>query len=310
MTRHGTGVDATGYLSPVYAQAWAEFGAPRFLPASGGWLLARPIPHSPWQDAMGCYPLFACRDWSRLEEDLVALGEEFVSVTLVADPLGAHDVATLRAAFPDLVRPFKAHFVIDLSHDPVGVIAPHHRRNAHKALQQVRVQECAPSAANLATWVGLYNHLIARHHIRGLAAFSPAAFAGQWQTPGLRVWQAQHAGEVVGMTLWLRQGEAAYYHLAAYTPQGYTCRASFALFWEVIHCWRAEGEVRWLNLGAGAGLNPTTDDGLTRFKRGWATETRPAYLCGRIGNPTVYAALTAGDASRAYFPAYRRGEFA
>lgn len=299
-----------GYLSAAYAQAWAEWGAPRHLPGSGGWLLVRPIPGCDWQDAMGCYPLFACSDWSHLAQDLAMLQDDLVSVTLVTDPLGAPEAATLRACFPDLMRPFKAHFVVDLSRDPADIITRHHQRNARQALQQVTVREVTPSAANLATWITLYDHLIARHHIRGLAAFSPAAFAGQWRTPGLRLWQAECAGEVVGMTLWLRQGAAAYYHLAAYTPQGYACRASFALFWEAIHRWRAEGEVRWLNLGAGAGLVAAADDGLTRFKRGWATGTRPAYLCGRIFNPAAYAALSPADpAGPAYFPAYRRGEF-
>jgi hypothetical protein len=53
-------------------------------------------------------------------------------------------------------------------------------------------------------------------------------------------------------------------------------------------------------------------DGLSRFKRGWATGTRPTYFCGRIFDHRRYAdALTArGLEDDDYFPAYRKGEFA
>ena len=44
---------------------------------------------------MGCYPLFACTDWSELAADLAALGRierPPVSLTVVADPFGANSV--------------------------------------------------------------------------------------------------------------------------------------------------------------------------------------------------------------------------
>ena len=58
--------DATGYAHPAYAESLAEFGVPRLLPRSGGWILERRIESFPDRDAAGCYPLFSCRDWSRL----------------------------------------------------------------------------------------------------------------------------------------------------------------------------------------------------------------------------------------------------
>src|SRR3990172_4731763 len=75
----------TGYLHPGHAASLAEFGTPRPLPHSGGWLLERTIPGSESRDAMGCYPLFACRDWSRLPMDLEDLARDLVSVSLVTD---------------------------------------------------------------------------------------------------------------------------------------------------------------------------------------------------------------------------------
>ena len=60
----------TGYRHPLYAASLAEFGEPRELPSSGGWLLERTVPQFPDRDAMGCYPIFAASDWSGLSKDL------------------------------------------------------------------------------------------------------------------------------------------------------------------------------------------------------------------------------------------------
>ena len=43
-------------------------------------------------------------------------------------------------------------------------------------------------------------------------------------------------------------------------------------------------------------------DGLTRFKRGWATGERIAHLCGRVLDRAAYSRL-AGPSD--WFPAYR-----
>jgi hypothetical protein len=92
--------------------------------------------------------------------------------------------------------------------------------------------------------------------------------------------------------------------LAAYSDHGYELGASFALFWSALSHFREIG-IHWAALGAGAGLQ-SAESGLTRFKSGWSTHTRPVYFCGRILQPVAYAKLAAGAAaSTGYFPAYR-----
>ncbi len=144
-----------------------------------------------------------------------------------------------------------------------------------------------------------------------MAAFSPAAFARQFEVPGLVIFRASYRGAPAGMLLWYVQGEVAYYHLGAFGPLGYELQSSFALFWHAIEYFGAGG-LRWLDLGAGAGVNGDASDGLSRFKRGWSTGTRTAYFCGRIFDPKAYAriARARGVADTGYFPAYRKGEFA
>jgi hypothetical protein len=299
-----------GYLSPGYAESLADVGLPRALPHCGGWVLERPIPGTGFHDAMGCYPLFACCDWSHLESDLADLADDLVCLSVVTDPFGRYDRALLERCFPDKVLAFKEHFCVDLSLAREDFVCRHHQRYAHKALETLHVRQCHDPSAFVEDWVQLYAHLIRRHGITGIAAFSREAFARQFEVPGLVAFHASYGGTPVGMLLWYVQGDVAYYHLGAHSPLGYERRSSFALFWHALEYFAARG-LTWLNLGAGAGLGGDATDGLSRFKQGWSTGTRTAYFCGRIFRRHRYMQLVdaKGVADTNYFPAYRKGEF-
>ncbi len=290
-----------GYAHPAYAHAVAGDGLPLPLSESGGWLIERAIPGMHLHDATGCYPIFACPRWAGLEADLSALPTRLIAVTLVTDPFGDHTPALLARSFPDRCVPYKEHHVTDLSQTDDAIISAHHRRNVRRATAAVAIEPCSAPDAFLDEWVSLYGNLARRHGIVGPASFSHASFAAQLTVPGLHALRATRNGETVGMTLWYEQGDVAYYHLGAYSDVGYEHRAAFALFAAALDHFR--GVVGWLSLGAGAGVTNDGDDGLTRFKRGWATGTRSAYLCGRVLDRERYAAL-AGSPST-YFPAYR-----
>ncbi len=270
----------------------------------------REIPGTAERDAMGCYPLFCCSDWSQLAEDLQEVGSGLVSLALVTDPLGEYTEENLRHTFKDLIIPFKQHFVVNLTVSPENFVLPHHRRNAQKALREVNVEECANPVSFLDDWTALYNTLIERHGISGIAAFSRESFAGQFTVPGIVAFRAVHDDTTVGMLLWYEQGNRAYYHLGAYSASGYELGASFALFDHSIKYF-AQREFEWLSLGSGAGVGKSEGSGLSRFKQGWSTGTRTAYFCGRIFDRTKYQeiVLAKGVPPTNYFPAYRLGEF-
>ncbi len=299
-----------GYLHSRYAESLAKFGTPLELSRCGGWILMRQIAGFNLTDAMGCYPLFACQDWSQLPADLEVLVGKLVSLALVTDPFGEYDLTDLRNCFPDVVKPFKKHFVVDLSCSMDTFVHPHHRRYARKALRELYVEKCANPAQFVDDWTALYKMLIEKHDINGIACFSKEAFAKQLAVPGMVAFRAVYDDKIVGMLLWYIQGDVAYYHLGSYSPHGYELRASFALFWLAIHYFAANG-LRWLDLGAGAGIDGKGTDGLTRFKRGWSTGTRTAYFCGRVFDHTKYSELVQATNAFAtkYFPAYRAGEF-
>jgi hypothetical protein len=294
-----------GYAHPDYA---STLGAERVLalPRSGGHLLVRRTPALPMWDAAGPYPILCCRDWQGLGDDLEEAGRELVSVVAVTDPFADVDPSTLARWFGDRMIAFKSHRVVDLKAPPESAVSTNHRRNARRALEEVSVERLRDPVQQGAEWDHLYRRLIDRHGIEGVAAFPPDALLRQLRVPGITAFRALHRGATVGMLLFYVQGRVAYYHLGAHDDEGYRLRASFGLFWRAIEALRDDG-LEWLDLGAGAGDHDDPEDGLARFKRGWAHATRPAYLCGRIFDRAAYDRLVqeTGRGSSPYFPAYR-----
>jgi hypothetical protein len=310
-----TAAPAAGYEHPDYAASLAEFALPLLLPRCGGWVLRRPIADSPDHDLIGPYPLFFCNDWSRLPQDLrelpaAAIGA--VSFAMVADPFADLAPDWLTANF-DVALPFKDHLIADLSRPIEAIVSKSHQITVRRALRKVAVSVSAAPRGRLTQWVGLYDHLIERHRICGIRAFSRRAFARQLAIPGLVAFEAHEiaTGDLVGMDLWYLQGEVAYGHLAAFSPRGYALRASYATKWEVLR--HFSDKAAWLHLSGNAGTSgaDASRDGLTQFKCGWATGTRKAYFCGKILDRVVYERLVRerNAAAETFFPAYRRGQF-
>jgi len=298
----------TGYKHARYADSLSEFGTPHELRRCGGWLLERPIEATSERDLIGCYPIFSCQDWTKLGEDVADLQSDFVALSLVTDPFGGYDPNELQKAFPDGVRAFKPHYVADLSKPAETLVSKHHRYYARRALNQVSVEVCEEPTKFLDEWVDLYGRLAARHNLTGIKAFSRSAFEKQLSTPGVIMLCAFHQDEMVGAHVWYKQGNVAHSHLTAFSDTGYELMASYALYSFAITTLRSE--VEWLNFGAGAGTDAGSD-GLTQFKRGWASDTRVAYFCQRIFDYRKYDEILSarGIADNTYFPAYRKGEF-
>ena len=252
---------------------------------------------------MGPYPLFTCPNWSGLADDLDDLRTGALSVVLVADPLADIGEAGLRGAFPDRFVALKRHQVRDL--EAAHTLPSHHRRHVRRASRAIEVEVCPDPTRYLDDWTRLYAGLAARHGLVGIRAFSRSAFRRQLELPGLLAVRAERGGETVGMALWFEEAPRAYYHLAAYSPDGYDVSASYALFAAALDQLRELG-VRWVDLGGAAGTD-SRDDGLTRFKRGWATDERPAHLCGRVLDRVAYDRLAERHDTR-WFPAYRAGD--
>jgi len=299
-----------GYLHSRYAKSFTDFGIPCELPRCGSWIIKRQIPGFPYYDAMCCYPLFICQDWTQLDVDLEEIGSDLISLSIVTDPFGDFDKDYLKKSFKDVVVPFKDHFIVDLHRSINDFVSAHHRRYARKALQNLNIERCKNPIQFLYEWLALYAILIKRHKIEGTSKFSRDAFSKQLTVPGIVAFRAMYGEKTVGMLLWYIQGEVGYYHLGAFSQEGYEKRVSFGLFWFAINYF-AEHGLHWLNLGGGAGVIGDKSNGLSRFKRGWSTGTSIVYFCGRIFDRERYKKIMAEKRiiPNDYFPAYRKGEF-
>lgn len=298
-----------GYRDPSYVASLAAEGMPRQLPGADGWIIERAIPDSPLRDAMGPYPLFSCTDWRALPDDLRALRESgLVSLVLVSDPFLGEAAGEAWRGF-DMIRPFKRHYIADLEQSPCRTVSRHHRYYARRAERDVEVEVAEQPLAHLDEWCGLYDRLVARHGIGDLRAFSRAAFARLLQVPGVVLFRALSQGRAVGAQIVLVQDDVAHAHLAAFSDEGYDLGASYALDWRALEYLR--GRARYLDWGGGVGAPDAATDGLARYKEGWSTHTRLAYLLGAVLRPEEYAGLCRARevAGGDYFPAYRQGEY-
>jgi hypothetical protein len=297
----------TGYLHPLYADSFEEFGIPRELPNCNGRIIQRQISGFSDQDAIGCYPLFACHDWSRLHDDFALLGD-LVSLSLVTDPFGQFDEAYLRRHF-HVVFPFKKHFVLDLNRPLKESVSRHHQYYGRKSLRTLRVEHCPDPTRFLDQWLELYARLCRKYQIDRIRAGSRSTFEKQLRVPGIVMFRAMERETIIGLHLWYIQGNVAYNHLAATADRGYQVRASYALYWTALN-WLV-GKADWVDLGGIPGTGDWGAEGIRVFKKGWANGLRPVYFCGRIFNHKRYQEITISkEALRTkYFPAYRQGEF-
>ncbi len=299
----------TGYAHPDYARSLSAYGSPRELLRCGGWVLERAIPGTPYRDAMGCYPLFTCRDWSQLKADLDELASDLVSVCLVLDPFGRYAVEEFRECFPDKFLPFKEHYILDTTRSIKETVSKSARRDVKAALRRLHVELCPNPTDHLDDWVRLYGCLIERHDLKGMHRFSRGVFLQQMRVPGFLLLRAASGQDTVGMMAWYVQGDVAYNHLVCMDSAGYKLGAGYAMYWSAIQYF--SGKVRWIDFTGTAGTRDNSKDGLAEFKRKWSSGTKPTYLCGRIFDRARYDEIVKaeGIAETDYFPAYRLGEF-
>lgn len=294
-----------GYQHPNYAYSFRSYGNLIQLTESRAWIISRTVPGSPLRDLMGCYPFICCRSWDSLLNDIEDIRENFIALSFVTDPFADLCPSKLSPMFPDCFHEFKRHYVSDLTNGDDVAVCSAHRRKARRALRTLTCDVCLDPVTKLDHWKPLYRSLMARHSIANSGVYSEETVAAQFDVPGAVLFTAEHQNELVSMVLWYHQNDVAYYHLGASNLQGYKLNASFGLFWLAREYFRDRAE--WLSFGSNAGTEHS-EDGLTRFKEGWSSSTKPVYLCGSILNPQAYRALVPNERV-AYFPAYRLGEF-
>jgi hypothetical protein len=305
-------IPETGYLHPGYTAAMSEFGTPVDLPRSGARILRRRIDGSSDHDGLGGYPYLVCRDWKALAADLDDLGNDFVSISAAPDPFGDFTLEDLHRAFPHRVVLFKEHFVADLTQPLDAIVSKKHRKTADRALRMLSVELVPQPLSYLDTWMDLWSQAVERFQIRGVRAFSRQSFGRHFALPGVWMSIARQDGKAVAAHVQMIHGNVVYAHVAAGTSAAHGLGASYALYFKEVEHYQAISNMHWMDWGGVAGVTGARG-GLSEFKSGWSTGTRPAYFCGRISDPARYTRLVHSsgvDPTLATsFPTYRHGEF-
>jgi hypothetical protein len=208
-----------------------------------------------------------------------------------------------------MVRPFKTHFVTDLALARRAVVSVDHQRCARSAFNRgVRVIECDAPLMHVDHCMALYGRAMAALQVPMQRRFSRASMEIQLSVSGACMLRADTEEGTVGYGIFMLSGDVAYAHVTAYTPEARRVRASCAMYWTAMDL--LADRVRWIDWGGNAGPVDDQSSSLASFKRGWASDTRVAYLCGSVLDEGRYRRLTqeSGTTGSPYFPAYRAGE--
>lgn len=297
-----------GYFSKTYINSFSDSALPIYLKNSNGWVLKKNIPNSKFSDLTGCYPYLCCQNWEYLAKDLNGLNlTDIVSMSFVTDPFAKFNDEALCSSF-DFVKPFKNHIAVNLSNYSLDQITKHHRKEIKRSLNKgVKVELCKDPISYLHEWNQFYKELIKKHKITNNSNFSLNSFSHQLKTPGLFMFRAYKNDETIGFSLWYANNNTVNYHLSASNHTGYNFGASYALMSTSLSYFKNIG-IKYAGLGAGAGLQNKTNDGLVKFKSGWSDITRPTYFVGKIINPLAYQSLSQMHNIKKFdfFPAYRQ----
>jgi hypothetical protein len=289
------------YAMLPYANTLSHVGSPLWVSAWQTYVIVRR-----WHasiDAIGPYPLTFIADGANLEAGMDELRNSgVVTITGVVDGLVGPTPVQLRDAFP-VVRPFKAHYLVDRIADDY-VPSRHHAYEIRRAARRGVEVELVSLHDIMDEWSILYDELIVRHGINGSPRFSRASFEALAECEGLVAFGGYVDDALVSCHLWFHYRHFAWSHLAATNATGYSAGAAYAVYDHAIRYFAD----RVINLGGAAGNADVREGGLAVFKSGFSNRQQTCHLIGKVLDPARYEALCSfagADARAEYFPSYR-----
>ncbi|MEM4380264.1 MAG: GNAT family N-acetyltransferase [Thermoplasmatales archaeon] len=293
------------YHTFEYASCFKEYSDPVYLERSRVFCLKLTNPYTPFFDLSYCYPFLPIKSLNGLIEDLKNVHGAYQCFYGVLSPW-IQIVEEKEIAEFELFFQYKDHFFTDLNQELWSTLPNTHKRLIKKSEKKVSVNLAYPNNV-LDDWVQLYKNLIRRHQITGLTAFSDQTLRSFLLIPGAFVYAAYLDNQICGIAIFYPHDHLVYYHLAAYSDQGYQVSASYAIFWKAIRDFKQLG-FRALHLGGVPGVY-ASESGLQRFKKGWATGCVRSFFCGKVLNKEQFELTRqmSGSASVTdYFPPYRK----
>ena len=288
------------YATLAYVQSVSQEGKTIIVPEWSSAVHSRPIDKD-LKDVTGTYPIAVLASDADLEGGLYRLRRlGFVSVVLVLDDYHRPVITRLENAF-DLVQPFKTHYVVDRE---VGEPTPsrHHLYEIKRAFSFLKVEVFA-LRDHFEQWLALYRNLTLRHRLSGTHDFPRSHHEFLAVMSGVTAVGAFVNGVLVAAHIWVEYDGRVHSHLAASSEKGYALGAAYAINYVSINLF---SDAKIINLGGVAGHVNDSNNGLARFKKGFANATSQSYLCGKILYEEKYAQLSEASYGMSdFFPAYR-----
>ena len=284
--------------TPEYAAALAYLGEPAVLPGLPWPVILRPIPNSDRVDALGPWPYASPLSPAQVPGALAALrAAGVVTLTAFLRPDQPLDADGLRAAGLGVLV-LKPHFVYDVN-EPLPAPSKKTRFNLSAARRRWQV-EPLDLAAEWPTLAALHDELAQRRNLSRIARHDARHFERLAAVPGAGGLCVREGGALVAALVVLGDAASVHFHALLGTELAYRERAFYALYAEALRQW---GPQRLLCLGG----VPSSPDavGVERFKRRFATSTRPLPMLTAILDAPACVALAARQGAPGYFPPYR-----
>jgi len=293
------------YATEHYAESLLRNGHIVPVPEWGCCILVRPI-LGQLEDAAGTYPITIFAHDADISGGLSRLRAlDLVSIVLVVDDFHRPSLEHLAAEF-DFVRPFKTHFLHKPANGP-PTYDKHHRYEVRRARRSVDVA-VLDLDSNLEDWMAIYSVVSTRHQFSGVHDLPRKHHTTLARLGGVTAIGAWTEGKLAACHVWVHNAGRVHSHLAASSERGYACGAAYAVNDASLKHFAG---VELVNFGGPAGFVDQQEDGLARFKRGFANATARSYICGKILNPGQYRWLTEEKGvghDQTYFPAYRASQ--
>ena len=286
------------YDSFAYVNSLTHLGLPEVIAGLPWPIVVRPIPGSARCDAVGPWPYGSAPEASQMAAALSALrARGLVSLTAFLRPDCPVDIAALQRSGVQCV-PLKDHFIYD-ARETLPARSKKTRYNIATARRRWAVERL-----NLPThWPALavlHQDLRRRRALSKFAQVEASHFERLADVPGADGLAVFDEGEMIAALVVVRSAARVHFLALLGNEQAHRERAHYALYDAAATRWGSES----LLCMGGA---PSGEDGpgIDKFKRRFATSTRPVTLLTVILDPVACAELTARRNTPGYFPPYR-----
>lgn len=292
----------SGYRQNGFAES---LGTGLYLENVKGSVLRRKIGTTGTHDVVNPYPVFACSNFANFEDDLTSLRVEgAIALTVRTDAFDEMNVLSTRDIW-DWFKPFKTHFITDLTEpwrDTAARNAKRYEKRAREDFEFSLVSSPSEYAADLAR---LNEIILNRTQINKSAGLSVKTLEKQLNLRGVRLFKAEDSQGPQGLALFMKTDRKAYAYLLGATDEARSKHVIYGLYGYALDALSAEVDA--VDFGGNPGPTDDLSNSVGLFKQLWTNRTATSYICGKIFNPEAYGKLCKDRPALSpnYFPAYR-----